>query len=135
MSNPVSDMMSEAVKSIKGLIDVNTVIGEPMQVSDGTVIIPISRVSFGFGGGGSEFASKVKSEENLFGGGMGGGASVKAEAFMIIANGNVRIVPVNGGSSPVERIVDMLPNAVDKINGFFSKNKNKNTSYDSGAAE
>lgn len=128
MNNPVSDMMAEAVKSIKGLIDVNTVIGEPMEVSSDTVIIPISRVSFGFGGGGSEFASKVKNDENLFGGGMGGGASVKAEAFMVITNGNVRIVPVNNSGSPVDKIVDMVPVAIDKVNGFISKNKSKNNS-------
>ena len=128
MSNPVSDMMAEAVKSIKGLIDVNTVIGDPMEVSPDTVIIPISRVSFGFGGGGSEFASKVKNDENLFGGGMGGGASVKAEAFMVITNGNVRIVPVDSSGSPVDKIVDMVPVAIDKVNGFISKNKSKKNS-------
>ena len=121
MSNPVSDMMAEAVKSIKGLIDVNTVIGDPMEVGADTVIIPISRVSFGFGGGGSEFASKVKNDENLFGGGVGGGASVKAEAFMVITNGNVRIVPVNTSGSSVDKIIDMVPVAIDKVNGFISK--------------
>lgn len=127
MSNPVSDMVSEAVKSIKGLIDVNTVIGDPVTVPDGTIIIPISRVSFGFGGGGSEFDSKSKDKDH-FGGGMGGGASVKAEAFMVIANGNVRIVPVNGGSSPVDKLIDMVPVAIDKINGIFAKNKTDDNS-------
>lgn len=134
MNNPVSEMMAEAVKSIKGLIDVNTVIGEPVTVSDGTVIIPISRVSFGFGGGGSEFNAKNKDGENLFGGGMGGGASVKAEAFMVVANGNVRIVPVGGNGSPVDKLIDMVPVAVDKINGLFSKNK-KTTEENSGDEE
>lgn len=133
MSNPVSDMISEAVKSIKELIDVNTVIGEPVTVSDGTVIIPISRVSFGFGGGGSEFASKVKDDNNLFGGGIGGGASVKAEAFMVIVNGNVRIIPVNGSNSPADKLIDMIPIAVDKINELFSKNKK--SSDDTGEIE
>ena len=125
MSNPVSDMMSEAVKSIKGLIDVNTVIGEPITVPDGTILIPVSKVSFGFGGGGSEFDSK--NAEPRFGGGMGGGAKVEAEAFMVISNGNVRIVPVHDSQTPVDKIIDMVPTAVDKINGLFNKNKKSDT--------
>lgn len=126
MNNAVSEMISEAVKSIKGLIDVNTVVGEPMNVADGTVVIPISRVSFGFGGGGSEFAPKKEGSEPLFGGGMGGGASVKAEAFMIVSNGNVRIVPMSENQSAADKLVDMIPEAIDKVNGFISKRKKNN---------
>ena len=125
MSNPVSDMMSEAVKSIKGLIDVNTVIGDPITAPDGTMLIPVSKVSFGFGGGGSEFDSKNSTPK--FGGGMGGGAKVEAEAFMVISNGNVRIVPVHGSQTPVDKIIDMVPTAVDKINGLYNKNKKSDT--------
>ena len=135
MSNPVSEMMAEAVKSIKGLIDVTTVVGEPVTAPDGTVLIPISKVSFGFGGGGSEFSSKTSGHNNMFGGGMGGGASVKAEAFLVISNGNVRIVPIAGGSSPVDKLIDLIPGAVDKINGFFKKNKSDNDTQDTGDTE
>ncbi len=124
MSNAVSEMVSEAVKSIKGLIDVNTVVGEPMSVGDGTIVIPISRVSFGFGGGGSEFAPKKEGNEPMFGGGIGGGASVKAEAFMVVSNGNVRIVPISDSQSAVDKILDLVPGAIDKINGFITKKKN-----------
>ena len=124
MSNAVSEMVSEAVKSIKGLIDVNTVVGEPMSVGDGTIVIPISRVSFGFGGGGSEFAPKKEGNEPMFGGGRGGGASVKAEAFMVVSNGNVRIVPISDSQSAVDKILDLVPGAIDKINGFITKKKN-----------
>lgn len=124
MSNAVSEMVSEAVKSIKGLIDVNTVVGEPMSVGDGTIVIPISRVSFGFGGGGSEFAPKKDGNEPMFGGGIGGGASVKAEAFMVVSNGNVRIVPISDSQSAVDKILDLVPGAIDKINGFITKKKN-----------
>ena len=124
MSNAVSEMVSEAVKSIKGLIDVNTVVGEPMSVGDGTIVIPISRVSFGFGGGGSEFAPKKEGNEPMFGGGIGGGASVQAEAFMVVSNGNVRIVPISDSQSAVDKILDLVPGAIDKINGFITKKKN-----------
>ena len=117
MSNPVSDMMSEAVKSIKGLIDVNTVIDDIFNSFFGG--------GFGFGGGGSEFDSKNSTPK--FGGGMGGGAKVEAEAFMVISNGNVRIVPVHGSQPPVDKIIDMVPTAVDKINGLFNKNKKSDT--------
>ena len=124
MSNTVSEMVSEAVKSIKGLIDVNTVVGEPVSVGDGTVVIPISRVTFGFGGGGSEFSPKKDGSEPLFGGGIGGGASVKAEAFMVVSNGNVRIVPISDSQSSVDKLLDLVPGAIDKINGFITKKKN-----------
>ena len=129
MNNAVSEMVSEAVKSIKGLIDVNTVVGEPMTVADGTVIIPISRVSFGFGGGGSEFSSKKEGNEPLFGGGIGGGAAVKAEAFMVVSNGNVRIIPITDSQSAMDKLVDMIPGAIDKINGLIA-NRKKNTGED-----
>ena len=129
MNNAVSEMVSEAVKSIKGLIDVNTVVGEPMTVADGTVIIPISRVSFGFGGGGSEFSPKKEGNEPLFGGGIGGGAAVKAEAFMVVSNGNVRIIPITDCQSAMDKLVDMIPGAIDKINGLIA-NRKKNTGED-----
>ena len=129
MSNAVSEMVSEAVKSIKGLIDVNTVVGEPMSVGDGTIVIPISRVSFGFGGGGSEFAPKKEGNEPMFGGGIGGGASVKAEAFMVVSNGNVRIIPITDSQSAMDKLVDMIPGAIDKINGLIA-NRKKNTGED-----
>lgn len=122
--NKVSEMISEASENFKGMINSNSVVGEPMEMGDGTVIVPISKVSFGFGGGGSEFDSKKESDA-LFGGGMGGGASVKAEAFLVINNGNVRLIPMDGGSSPLDKVIDLMPGIIDKVNGFMSDRKEK----------
>lgn len=122
--NKVSEMISETSENFKGMINSNSVVGEPMEMGDGTVIVPISKVSFGFGGGGSEFDSKKESDA-LFGGGMGGGASVKAEAFLVINNGNVRLIPMDGGSSPLDKVIDLMPGIIDKVNGFMSDRKEK----------
>ncbi len=122
--NKVSEMVVEACEKFGTLIDANSVVGEPVIAGDGTMIVPISRVSFGFGGGGSEFDSK-KNDNPHFGGGMGGGASVKAEAFLVINNNNVRLIPMGGGSSPIDKIVDLVPDMIDKVNGFFASRSEK----------
>lgn len=122
--NKVSEMFAEASEKFGGLIDANSVVGEPVVAGDGTMIVPISRVSFGFGGGGSEFDSK-RADDVRFGGGMGGGASVKAEAFLVINGGNVRLIPMNGGSSPIDKFVDLMPEMIDKVNGFIANRSEK----------
>ncbi len=123
--NKISQMLSEATANFRGMIDANTVIGEPIEMQDGTMIVPVSKLSFGFGGGGSEFEKKSNANDTLFGGGMGGGASVEAEAFLVITNGNVRLIPMNGGSSPVDKIVDLMPGMIDKVNGFITSHNEK----------
>ena len=122
--NKVSEMFAEASEKFGTLIDANSVVGEPVIAGDGTMIVPVSKVSFGFGGGGSEFDSK-KSDSPHFGGGMGGGASVKAEAFLVINNGNVRLVPMSGGSSPIDKLVDLMPDMIDKVNSFITERSEK----------
>ena len=122
--NKVSEMFAEASEKFGALIDANSVVGEPVIAGDGTMIVPVSKVSFGFGGGGSEFDSK-KSDNPHFGGGMGGGASVKAEAFLVINNGNVRLVPMSGGSSPIDKLVDLMPDMIDKVNSFITERSEK----------
>lgn len=122
MDNPVKEMIEGAIKNLDGLIDSKKIIGDAITVADGTVIVPVSKVSLGFGGGGSEFFKKG-SDEKSFGGGMGGGVKMDPEAFLVITGGNVRLIPAGGGSSPLDKVIDLVPEMVDKINGFFSKNK------------
>ncbi len=122
--NKVSDLFTLASEKFKGLIDANSVVGEPMKVSDGTVIIPISKVSFGFGGGGNEFEKK-NSAGTRFGGGAGGGASVQAEAFLVVNNDNVRLIPMDSPSTPIDKVIDMVPGIIDKANGFISSMSDK----------
>lgn len=120
--NKVSEMISEVSKNFRGMIDANAVVGEAIEVGDGTVIVPISKVTFGFGGGGSDFDGKT---DIHFGGGMGGGAKVNAEAFLVINNGNVRLIPMGGSTSAVDKIIDLMPGVIDKINGFIASRKDK----------
>lgn len=122
--NKVAEMLSEVSGNFKGMIDANSVIGEPITAGDGTIIVPISKVSFGFGGGGSEFEGK-NTTDTRFGGGMGGGASVKAEAFLVINNGNVRLISMGGETSPLDKIVDLMPGIIDKVNGFIASRSEK----------
>ena len=132
--NKVSDLFTLASEKFKGLIDANSVIGNPISVGDGTVIIPVSKVSFGFGGGGNEFEKKNTSGTR-FGGGIGGGASVKAEAFLVINNDNVRLIPMDGASSPIDKVIDMVPGIIDKANGFISSMSEKKAAKKDAAEE
>ena len=124
--NKVNEMLKKAAENFKGMIDANSVVGEPIAMDDGTMIVPISRVTFGFGGGGSEFDAK-RADDTNFGGGMGGGASVKAEAFLVINNSNVRLISMNEGTGAMSKLVDLMPGMIDKVNGFISNRKSKNS--------
>ena len=133
-NHPIEGLMDTAMSNIKAMVDVNTIVGDAVTTPDNTVIIPISTVSFGFAAGGSEFAPKSKNicegnQSSLFGGGSGGGANVKPIAFLVVSNGNVRLLPVGGSSSTADKIIDLVPEMVDKLNGVISGlKKNKNNS-------
>ncbi len=119
MSHPIESLMDTVMSNIKTMVDVNTVVGSPVTGPDGTLIIPVSTVSYGFGVGGSEFETKNPANTNaepLFGGGYGGGANVKPIAFLVVSNGNIKILPVTPETSPVNKIIDMVPDLVDKVN-------------------
>lgn len=127
MSNhPIEGLMDTAMSNIKSMIDVNTVVGSPVSTPDGTLIIPVSTVSFGFGAGGSEFEAKGKSVsvandgQVMFGGGCGGGANVKPIAFLVVGNGTIKLLPVTPETSPVNKIIDMVPEAIEKVNCVVS---------------
>lgn len=127
MCNPIESLMDSAIGNIKAMVDVDTVIGEPVTTAEGTVIIPVSTVSFGFGAGGSEFAPKAatKFSEKTFGGGCGGGGNVKPCGFLIVAGQNVRYLPMSSSSSPVDKIVDLVPEMIDKVNKVITNHKKK----------
>ncbi|MBR0366689.1 MAG: sporulation protein YtfJ, partial [Clostridia bacterium] len=102
----------------------DSIIGETVTAPDGTMIIPIARVSFGVGGGGSEFKETDAEGNNLFGGGVGAGASLKPQGFLVITkSGSVRFVTTEEKSSAVDKLIDYAPDMVDRISGIFSKNK------------
>ena len=112
--HPIQGLMSTAMENIKNMVDVNTIVGDPVTTPDGTVIIPISKVSFGFAAGGSEFAPK-SGKDGLFGGGSGGGVSIHPIAFMVVGNGHVRLLPVDSANRPIDKLVDYVPELVDKL--------------------
>jgi len=122
MAHPIEGLMQSAISNIKGMVDVDTVIGEPATMPDGSIIVPVSSVTFGFGAGGCDFAPKsgTKVDEKMFGGGCGGGATVKPVGFLVVANSSVRFVPMGSSSSPVDKLIDMVPGMLDKVNGVIT---------------
>ena len=123
--HPISDLMTETMSKIKEMVDVNTIIGSPIVAADGTTVIPVSKVSFGFGAGGSEFASKHAASGSplAFGGGSGAGVSVTPVAFLVVSNGNVRTVQLVEKVSAVDNVIASLPELVDKVAALIKKEK------------
>lgn len=121
MEHPIQGLMATAMQSIKEMVDVNTIIGEPITSHDGTVIIPVSKVSFGFASGGSDFASKNGGETPLFGGGSGAGISISPIAFLVVSDGQVKLLQVSESTSTADRLVAMVPDVIDKVRELFKK--------------
>jgi len=122
MSHPIEGLMSTAMSSIKEMVDVNTIVGTPVESPDGSVIIPISKVSFGFAAGGSDFGKKNETEV-MFGGGAGGGVSIAPVSFVVVGQGQIKMMPIGTATSPVDRILDMVPGIVEKINDKLTSKK------------
>lgn len=125
--HPIGDLMATTMQKIREIADVNTIIGQPIE-ADGVTLIPISRLTVGFASGGSDFASKNQKPEgdNSFGGGSGAGMSLSPVAFLIVKDGTVRLLPVapHPGSA-VDRVVDMVPDVLDKVTGIIEKQQGK----------
>ena len=124
MSEKLPNMLDNTIQKIREMVDVNSVIGAPISTPDGVTIIPVSKVSVGFGGGGSDFVNK-SGGENPFGGGVGGGVKVTPICFLIVKDENVRMMPVAApANTTADRIVEMIPDTLDKISAFVdSKTK------------
>lgn len=124
MSDKLPNMLQSTIEKIKEMVDVNSVIGQPIQTPDGVTIIPVSKVSVGFGGGGSDYASKKPGGDGGFGGGSGGGVKVTPLCFLIVKDGNVRMMSVpTPANSTADRVVEMLPDTLDKISAFLDGRK------------
>ena len=125
-NHPIEGLMLTAMNSIENMIDVNTIIGEPIETTNNIVIIPISKVAFGFAAGGSEFKgetvdeySKKDKDEKVqyrlpFGGGSGAGVSINPIAFLVVENDKVRLLPINH-SSCIDKLLDYVPDLFEKI--------------------
>ncbi len=131
--HPIENLMLTAMNSIKDMVDVNTIIGEPIETSNNTIIIPISKVGFGFAAGGSEFKgetideyTKREKEEAIqyrlpFGGGSGAGVSIAPVAFLVVQPNNVKLLPVEHCSA-IDRLLDYVPDLIEKANIILNKN-------------
>jgi len=127
MSQNLPNMLDNTIAKIREMVDANSVVGEPITTNDGVTIVPISKISIGLGGGGSDFVSKnVNHHENPFGGGVGAGIKVTPLAFLIIKDGSVRMLPVAApASTTADRIVEMVPDTLDKIASFIDARMGK----------
>ena len=144
MKHPIDGLMVTAMNSIKEMIDVNTIIGDPIQALNNTVIIPISKVGFGFAAGGCEFNDETvnsynrkEKEENInyrlpFGGGSGAGVNITPVAFLIVQNDSVKLLEATH-ASVLDKLVEYVPDAIEKINQLFNKkldNQKKEEEYE-----
>ena len=125
----VSEILGISMEKVKEMADVNSIIGEPIKLDNGTTIIPISKVSYGFASGGSDLPSKY--EKNLFGGGAGAGISIKPEGFLVISpDGTAEMISATSGDDPVSMAINAIPNVVNKVSGFMGKKKKKDGEAD-----
>ncbi len=134
--HPIEGLMSAAMSSIQDMVDVNTIIGDPIETTNNIVIIPISKVCFGFAAGGSEFNEETVDEYNKkekeemvqyklpFGGGSGAGVSINPVAFIVVQEGTVKLLPINH-SSAVDRLLDYVPDLFEKVSEMINKKMNQ----------
>ena len=125
MSEKLPNMLETTIQKIRDMVDANTVVGEPITTSDGTTILPVSKISIGLGGGGSDFASsKAQNGQMPFGGGVGAGVKVTPVCFLVVKDGNVRILTIaEPANTTADRIVEMVPETLDRIGSFLDKKK------------
>ncbi len=119
----LNDVLATTMEKIKTMLDVNTIIGTPVQTQEGISIIPVSKVSFGFASGGSDFGKKPENGIK-FGGGAGAGATITPVAFLVVNGENVRVLPmVAAPNTTADRIVEMVPDVINQIKECFKKEK------------
>ena len=124
MEHPIGSLMDTTMEKIKEMIDVNTIIGEPITSPDGTLIIPVSKVSYGFAAGGSDLPTK-KENKDRFGGGSGAGVTIQPVAFLTVYQGDVRLVSVDREEGTADKLVNMIPDVLKKVKGVFKKDKSE----------
>jgi sporulation protein YtfJ len=120
----ISELMGATMAGLKDMVNVNTIVGEPITTADGTTIIPVTRLSVGFGAGGSEFGGKT--EGGNMGGGGGGGVKVIPVAFLVIADQSVRLLPMTAQTETTfDKIADLIPKLIKQAEGFIERHRNK----------
>ena len=126
-------ILSSTIEKIRDLVDTSTIIGEPINLPDGLTIVPVSKVTYGFASGGSDFPSKNNVE--LFGGAGGAGITINPVAFLVVKDGDVTIKHITANDNAVERAVTMVPEMFDKVTNLVTKSKESKTGADNTTAE
>ena len=122
--NPIGELMQNTMESVKNMLKVDTVVGDPIITPDGITLVPISRISVGFGGGVVEFSSKKSGETRPYGGGNATGVKIDPIGFLVIKEGVVRMISVAPpASNTVDRIIDLVPQVMDRVDAFIEKQK------------
>lgn len=116
-------MMEKTMDQIKQMVNADVIIGKPIESADGTTVVPISKITYGFGAGGGDISSKNNPTKDLFSGGGGAGVSIVPVAFLTVFKGNVKVIQVEPYTSSIDRIIEVAPDAIEKIIGMFKKDK------------
>ena len=123
--HPINDLMTVTMEKMREMVDTNTIVGQPITTPDGVTLIPISKVSFGFGGAGGDYG---KTQPKDFGGGSAAGVKIDPVAFLVIRDGITRVLPVAVPPvSTLDRVVEMVPDLMDKVEKYFDKKEAKET--------
>ena len=123
---PLSELMETTISKISEMVDSNAIVGEPITTADGVTLIPISRVSFGFGSGGTDYGRNT----DKFGGGGGAGIKVEPVAFVVVKDGAARLMPVGvPAHSSLDRALEMVPGILDRVESFINKKKEEKDIY------
>ena len=123
--HPIQGLMNVTMDKIRQMSDSNTIIGKPIKTDDGTTILPVSRISFGFASAGTDFDGKNAANKDLFGGGSGAGVNIQPVAFLVIKDGCVRTIQLSDSSNSIARALTMLPELVDKVSALLKKEEKK----------
>ena len=123
--HPIQGLMNVTMDKIRQMADSNTIIGKPIKTDDGTTILPVSRISFGFASAGTDFDGKNAANKDLFGGGSGAGVNIEPVAFLVVKDGCVRTIQLSDGSNTIDRALTMLPELVDKVSALLKKEEKK----------
>ena len=120
--NPIGELMESTMENVKNILKVDTVVGDPIFTPDGITLVPVSRISVGFGGGGVEFGNKKGGEARPYGGGNATGVKIDPIGFLVIKDGNVRMVNIlPAANTTVDRIIDLVPQVIDRVESFINK--------------
>ena len=122
--NPIGELMQTTMENVRNILKVDTVVGDPIYTPDGITLVPISRISVGFGGGGVEFGQKNSSGNRPFGGGNATGVKIDPIGFLVIKDGTIRMINVTPpASTTVDRLIDMVPQVMDRVDEFIARQK------------